>query len=250
MSASPPAEVIRVVDLVKIYRMGDVEVRALDGVTLSVRPGEFLAVMGSSGSGKSTFMNIVGCLDRPTSGRYFLDGEDVSELSRDARAEIRNAKIGFVFQSFNLLSRTSALENVELPLLYARDPHAADDRVEKARQALAMVGLAGREDHYPNQLSGGQQQRVAIARSMINEPAIVLADEPTGNLDSRTSEDVMGVFQDLNENGKTVVLITHEPDIARFARRVVTFRDGRVLSDEPVEQRQAARPPAAAGGNR
>jgi len=250
MGAASRDEVIRVVDLVKVYRMGDVEVRALDGVTLSVRPGEFLAVMGSSGSGKSTFMNIVGCLDRPTSGRYFLDGEDVSKLSREARAEIRNAKIGFVFQSFNLLSRTSALENVELPLLYAKDPHAADDRVEKARQALAMVGLAGREDHYPNQLSGGQQQRVAIARSMINDPAIILADEPTGNLDSRTSEDVMGVFQDLNERGKTVVLITHEPDIAQFARRVVTFRDGRVLSDEPVEQRQAARPPAAAGGRR
>jgi len=248
MSAAPPGDVIRVADLVKVYRMGDVEVRALDGVTLSVRPGEFLAVMGSSGSGKSTFMNIVGCLDRPTSGRYFLDGEDVSELSRDARAEIRNAKIGFVFQSFNLLSRTSALENVELPLLYARDSHAADHRVEKAREALAMVGLAGREDHYPNQLSGGQQQRVAIARSMINDPAIILADEPTGNLDSRTSEDVMSVFQDLNERGKTVVLITHEPDIAGFARRVVTFRDGRVLSDEGIEQRRAARQRAAAAG--
>jgi putative ABC transport system ATP-binding protein len=234
------AEVIRVVDLVKIYRMGDVEVRALNGVSLSVQTGEFVAVMGSSGSGKSTFMNIVGCLDRPTSGRYFLDGHDVSELSRDERAEIRNAKIGFVFQSFNLLSRTSALENVELPLLYAKDPHATDLREQKARQCLAMVGLAGREDHYPNQLSGGQQQRVAIARSMINDPAIVLADEPTGNLDSRTSEDVMAVFQDLNRSGKTVVLITHEPDIARFARRVVVFKDGKVLTDDVVEQ-QAAR---------
>jgi len=242
-------EVIRVTDLVKIYRMGDVEVRALDGVTLSVGQGEFVAVMGSSGSGKSTFMNIIGCLDRPTSGKYRLDGEDVSELSRDDRAEIRNAKIGFVFQSFNLLSRTSAIENVELPLLYARDTHAADHRAEKARRCLAMVGLTGREDHLPNQLSGGQQQRVAIARAMINDPAIVLADEPTGNLDSRTSEDVISVFQALNARGKTIVLITHEPDIARFARRMVVFKDGRVLSDEPVEQRRAGTAaPVSAGG--
>jgi putative ABC transport system ATP-binding protein len=242
-------EVIRVADLVKIYRMGDVEVRALDGVTLSVGQGEFVAVMGSSGSGKSTFMNIIGCLDRPTSGKYRLDGEDVSELSRDDRAEIRNAKIGFVFQSFNLLSRTSAIENVELPLLYARDTHAADHRAEKARRCLAMVGLTGREDHLPNQLSGGQQQRVAIARAMINDPAIVLADEPTGNLDSRTSEDVMSVFQALNARGKTIVLITHEPDIAKFARRMVVFKDGRVLSDEPVEQRRVgtAAPVSAEG---
>ncbi len=242
-------EVIRVTDLVKIYRMGDVEVRALNGVTLSVATGEFVAVMGSSGSGKSTFMNIIGCLDRPTSGKYWLDGEDVSELSRDARAEIRNAKIGFVFQSFNLLSRTSALENVELPLLYARDTHAADHRMEKARRCLAMVGLTGREDHLPNQLSGGQQQRVAIARAMINDPAMVLADEPTGNLDSRTSEDVMAVFQALNAQGRTIVLITHEPDVARFARRVVVFKDGCVLSDDRVEQRQAgsATPVSAAG---
>jgi len=242
------ADVIRVEDLVKVYRMGDVEVRALNGVSLSVRTGEFVAVMGSSGSGKSTFMNIVGCLDRPTSGKYFLDGHDVSELSRDDRAEIRNAKIGFVFQSFNLLSRTSALENVELPLLYAKDPHASDSREEKARRCLEMVGLAGREGHYPNQLSGGQQQRVAIARSMINDPAIILADEPTGNLDSRTSEDVMAVFQALNRTGKTVVLITHEPDIAKFARRVVVFKDGKVLSDEPVEQHVAATPESAGAG--
>jgi putative ABC transport system ATP-binding protein len=233
------SEVIRVVDLVKIYRMGDVEVRALDGVSVTIQAGEFVAVMGSSGSGKSTFMNIVGCLDRPTSGKYFLDGEDVSELSRDERAEIRNAKIGFVFQSFNLLSRTSALENVELPLLYARDTHAADHRAEKARRCLAIVGLAGREDHYPNQLSGGQQQRVAIARSMINDPAIILADEPTGNLDSRTSEDVIAVVQTLNEQGKTILLITHEPDIARYAKRIVTFKDGRVLSDEAIRQQRA-----------
>jgi len=242
-------EVIRVADLVKIYRMGDVEVRALNGVTLSVAAGEFVAVMGSSGSGKSTFMNIVGCLDRPTSGTYWLDGDDVSGLSRDERAEIRNAKIGFVFQSFNLLSRTSAIENVELPLLYARDTHAADHRAEKARQCLAMVGLTGREDHLPNQLSGGQQQRVAIARAMINDPAIVLADEPTGNLDSRTSEDVMSVFQALNARGKTIVLITHEPDIAQFARRKVVFKDGRVLSDERVEQKRAgSAPPVSAEG--
>jgi len=233
------AEVIRVADLVKIYRMGDVEVRALNGVSMTVEKGEFVAVMGSSGSGKSTFMNIVGCLDRPTSGKYFLDGEDVSELSRDDRAEIRNAKIGFVFQSFNLLSRTSALENVELPLLYARDTHASDHRAEKARRCLAMVGLAGREGHYPNQLSGGQQQRVAIARSMINDPAIILADEPTGNLDSRTSEDVIAVFQTLNEQGKTVVLITHEPDIARYSKRILTFKDGKVLSDEVIRQQRA-----------
>jgi putative ABC transport system ATP-binding protein len=228
-------EVIRVADLVKIYRMGDVEVRALDGVTLSVGQGEFVAVMGSSGSGKSTFMNIIGCLDRPTSGKYRLDGEDVSELSRDDRAEIRNAKIGFVFQSFNLLSRTSAIENVELPLLYARDTHAADHRAEKARRCLAMVGLTGREDHLPNQLSGGQQQRVAIARAMINDPAIELAD--------------MSVFQALNARGKTIVLITHEPDIAKFARRMVVFKDGRVLSDEPVEQRRVgtAAPVSAEG---
>jgi putative ABC transport system ATP-binding protein len=232
-------EVIRVADLVKIYRMGDVEVRALNGVSMTVEKGEFVAVMGSSGSGKSTFMNIVGCLDRPTSGKYFLDGEDVSELSRDDRAEIRNAKIGFVFQSFNLLSRTSALENVELPLLYARDTHASDHRADKARKCLAMVGLAGREGHYPNQLSGGQQQRVAIARSMINDPAIILADEPTGNLDSRTSEDVIAVFQTLNEQGKTVVLITHEPDIARYSKRILTFKDGKVLSDEVIRQQRA-----------
>ncbi len=233
-------EVIRVADLVKTYRMGDVEVRALNGVSVTVEAGEFVAVMGASGSGKSTFMNIIGCLDRPTSGKYFLDGHDVSELSRDARAEIRNAKIGFVFQSFNLLSRTSALENVELPLLYARDTHAADHRAEKARRCLAMVGLAGREDHYPNQLSGGQQQRVAIARSMINDPAIILADEPTGNLDSRTSEDVIAVFQNLNASGKTVVLITHEPDIAQFAKRIVMFKDGVVLSDGAARQKKAS----------
>jgi putative ABC transport system ATP-binding protein len=237
------ADVIRIEDLVRVYSMGEVEVRALDGLTLSIAPGEFVAVMGPSGSGKSTFMNIVGCLDRPTSGRYFLDGADVSELDRDARAEIRNGKIGFVFQSFNLLPRTSALDNVELPLVYSANGHSARGREEKARRCLALVGLAGRESHQPSQLSGGQQQRVAIARALINEPKLMLADEPTGNLDTRTSGEIMGVFQKLNDEGKTVVLITHESDIADHARRVVLFRDGRIVEDRPVERRRYAAPP-------
>jgi putative ABC transport system ATP-binding protein len=240
--------VIRTEDLTRVYRMGEVEVRALDGVSLAVAPGEFVAIMGSSGSGKSTFMNIVGCLDRPTSGRYFLDGIDVSGLDRDQRAEIRNGKIGFVFQSFNLLSRTSALENVELPLVYSSDGQTAKDRAERARKCLAEVGLAGRENHLPSQLSGGQQQRVAIARALINEPKLMLADEPTGNLDTKTSDEVMAVFQRLNDGGKTVVLITHEPDIAEYARRIVVFRDGKVVEDRPAEQRRApgvGRPEAA-----
>ncbi len=236
-------DVIRIEDLVKVYQMGEVEVRALDGVTMSIAAGEFVAVMGPSGSGKSTFMNIVGCLDRPTSGRYFLDGVDVSGLDRDARAEIRNGKIGFVFQSFNLLSRTSALENVELPLVYSADGQSARRREQMARACLQAVGLGGREDHLPSQLSGGQQQRVAIARALINEPKLMLADEPTGNLDSKTSEEVMGVFQRLNDEGRTVVLITHETDISEFARRVVVFRDGRLVEDRPVERRRIA-PPA------
>ncbi len=232
--------VIEIRDLVKVYTMGEVEVRALDGVTLRIQPGEFVAVMGPSGSGKSTFMNIVGCLDRPTAGTYFLDGTDVSSLNRDDRAEIRNEKIGFVFQAFNLLPRTSAMENVELPLIYSSNGERAAHRAEKARECLAIVGLAGREDHYPSQLSGGQQQRVAIARALVNDPKMILADEPTGNLDSRTSEEVMAVFQRLNDEGKTVVLITHEPDIAGFARRVVMFRDGRVVEDRPVSDRRLA----------
>jgi putative ABC transport system ATP-binding protein len=212
---------------------------------MSIGAGEFVAVMGPSGSGKSTFMNIVGCLDRPTGGRYALDGVDVSELDRDARAEIRNAKIGFVFQSFNLLARTSALENVELPLIYSSDSKSAKGRIEKARECLRIVGLAGREDHQPSQLSGGQQQRVAIARALINEPKLMLADEPTGNLDTKTSEEVIGVFQSLNEQGKTVVLITHESDIAEYARRVVVFRDGKLVEDRPVTNRRIAAPPRA-----
>src|SRR6266852_7973096 len=234
------ADVIRIDNLTRVYQMGEVEVRALDGISLSIPEGEFVAVMGPSGSGKSTFMNIVGCLDRPTSGRYFLDGKDVSELDRDDRADIRNQKIGFVFQSFNLLARTSALENVELPLIYSANGHTGKHRVEKAQHCLEIVGLAGREDHMPSQLSGGQQQRVAIARALINDPKMILADEPTGNLDTKTSEEVMAVFQTLNDEGKTVVLITHEQDIAKYARRVVGFRDGKVVEDRPVADRRKA----------
>ena len=218
--------------------MGEVEVRALAGIDLDVAEGEFIAIMGPSGSGKSTLMNIIGCLDRPTAGTYKLDGIDVSELNRDERAVIRNAKIGFVFQSFNLLARTSALENVELPLLYGELGWTAQQRHDEARQSLARVGLAGREDHYPSQLSGGQQQRVAIARALVTNPAMLLADEPTGNLDSRTSEEIMGIFQQLNDDGKTVVLITHEPDIAQFAKRIVHVRDGLIHLDERNQQKR------------
>ena len=219
----------------KTYTMGDVEVHALRGVSLTINEGEFVAIMGASGSGKSTTMNILGCLDRPTRGTYILDGEDVSQMSKDERADIRCQKIGFVFQGFNLLSRTSALENVELPMLYLGVDAAT--RHERAIEALNAVGLAGREQNHPNQLSGGQQQRVAVARSLVNHPALILADEPTGNLDSRTSVEVMEIFQRLNrERGITLVLVTHEPDIAEYAHRVIVFKDGKIKSDHQVER--------------
>jgi putative ABC transport system ATP-binding protein len=231
--------VIHLENIHKTYDTGAVRVHALRGVSLTVDPGEFVAIMGASGSGKSTLMNIVGCLDRPTSGQYFLDGHDVSRLSKDERADIRNRKIGFVFQGFNLLRRTSAIENVELPLIYGNVPAA--ERVRRSRLALATVGLAHREDNHPNQLSGGQQQRVAIARALVNKPSLLLADEPTGNLDSRTSVEIMGVFQRLNrEEGLTIVLVTHEPDIAQYATRVVVVRDGRITRDTPVIDRRDA----------
>ena len=224
----------------KTYTMGDVNVHALRGVSLTIREGEFVAIMGASGSGKSTTMNIIGCLDRPTRGTYILDGEDVSEMTKDQRADIRCQKIGFVFQGFNLLSRTSALENVELPMLYAGIETTERDR--RAKEALIAVGLAGREQNHPNQLSGGQQQRVAVARALVNDPALILADEPTGNLDSRTSVEVMEIFQRLNrERGITLVLVTHEPDIAQYAQRVVVFKDGKIKKDYQIEdQRDAA----------
>ena len=231
--------VIRLEGIEKVYDTGAIRVHALRNVNLEVERGEFLAIMGTSGSGKSTMMNILGCLDRPTSGRYLLEGIDVSHLDKDQRADVRNRRLGFVFQGFNLLRRTSALENVELPLIYAGVPAA--ERVHRSRVALSIVGLAHRADNHPSQLSGGQQQRVAIARALVNNPSMLLADEPTGNLDTRTSLDVMSVFQRLNrEAGITIVLVTHEPDIAAFATRVVTMRDGRIVSDRPVEQRDAA----------
>lgn len=218
-------------DITKIYQLGDVELKALDGVSITIDKGEFLAIMGPSGSGKSTFMNIVGCLDIPTSGQYFLEDIDVGKLTRDELAHIRNQKIGFVFQGFNLLSRTSALENVELPMLYDGVP--TKERKQKALAALKIVGLEGREDHHPNQLSGGQQQRVAIARAIVNEAPIIFADEPTGNLDTRTSMEIMELFQKLNgESGITVILVTHESDIAAYSRRVIRFLDGRLVSDK------------------
>jgi putative ABC transport system ATP-binding protein len=225
--------------LVKIYNLGDFDIHALRGVSLSVDKSEFVAIMGPSGSGKSTLMHILGCLDRPTKGRYVLEGQDVSSLDRNRLASIRNQKIGFVFQTFNLLPRTTALENVELPLLY--DGTSTKERVRKARTALAKVGLEGREGSYPNQLSGGQQQRVAVARALVNEPTIILGDEPTGNLDTRTSVEVMEIFQALNDSGITVVLITHERDIAAYAKRNITFRDGKIVKDEPVVNRRKAK---------
>ncbi len=215
----------------KVYSLGDVEVKALDGISTTIEKGEFVAIMGQSGSGKSTFMNVLGCLDTPSAGHYLLDGVDTGGLSRDALAEIRNKKLGFVFQGFNLLSRTSAIENVELPLLY--NGLAARERHERARAALKNVGLEGREGHHPNQLSGGQQQRVAIARALVNEAPVVLADEPTGNLDTKTSIEIMDLFVKLNrDSGITVVLVTHEPDIAAFSKRIIRFLDGHIVSDE------------------
>ncbi len=230
-------EVVKLIDVHKTYHTGDVDVHAVRGVSLEIQRGEFVALMGASGSGKSTLMNIVGCLDRPTSGRYVLDDADVSALDRDQLADIRNHKLGFVFQSFNLLPRTSARENVELPLLYGAHRLTNAQLREKADAVLASVGLAGREDHHPSQLSGGQQQRVAIARALVNDPEVVLADEPTGNLDSRTSVEIMGIFQQLNERGITIIMVTHEQDIAAYARRNVVMRDGRILKDFNVTQR-------------
>ncbi len=232
--------IIKLADFRRTYRNGALEVHAVRGVTLDIFPGEFVAIMGASGSGKSTLMNTIGCLDRPTSGLYQLDGVDIGELGRDELADLRNSKLGFVFQGFNLLTRTSALENVELPLLYCRPPIPAYEQQERALAALEMVGLSDRADHYPNQLSGGQQQRVAIARALVNEPRVLLADEPTGNLDSRTSIEVMGVFQTLNDQGITIVMVTHELDIASFSKRKVVMRDGLIRTDEMVLNRLRA----------
>jgi putative ABC transport system ATP-binding protein len=233
--------VISIRHLVKTYVVGEVEVRALRGVSLDVARGEFVSVTGPSGSGKSTLMHILGCLDRPTSGQYILDGQDVSQMSRDQLAEVRNRQIGFVFQGFNLLSRTTALDNVELPLLYRPGKLKAGERRKMAIDALTSVGLGQRADHHPNQLSGGQQQRVAIARALITNPSILLADEPTGNLDTRTSIEVMGIFQHLNrERGITVLVITHEHDIAEYGTRIITCRDGQIVADHPVSRRRVA----------
>ena len=231
--------VIRLERIHKIYRMGDIEVHALRGVSLEINRGEFVAIMGPSGSGKSTMMNIIGCLDRPTKGQYFLEGVDVSTVDKAGLADIRNKSVGFVFQSFNLVPRTSALENVELPLVYAGV--GSSERVRRARAALTEVGLSDREKNMPNQLSGGQQQRVALARALVNNPSLILADEPTGALDTRTSVEVMEIFQRLNsERRLTVVVVTHEPDIAQYAKRIIQFRDGRIHRDIPVENRKDA----------
>ena len=231
--------VIGVEDVHKYYDLGETKVHALRGVSLDIARGEFVAIMGSSGSGKSTFMNMLGCLDKPTSGDYVLNGTNVAQLEKKDLAAIRNRELGFVFQGFNLLSRTTALENVELPTLYAKLPK--EERLGRATKALELVGLGNRMDHFPSQLSGGQQQRVAIARALVNKPSILLADEPTGNLDSRTSVEIMQIFQELNEQGLTIVLVTHEPDIAQFAKRIVVFRDGKIRRDEAVQNRPSAR---------
>jgi putative ABC transport system ATP-binding protein len=232
--------VVKLENFVKTYQTGEVEVQAVKGVSLEVKAGEFVAIMGASGSGKSTMMNTIGCLDRPTGGRYLLDGIDIGRLDRDELADIRNDKIGFVFQGFNLLSRTSAIENIELPLLYNRGGIRRSEQRTRAAKALELVGLAERGDHHPNQLSGGQQQRVAIARALVNEPKLLLADEPTGNLDTLTSTEIMGIFQDLNARGMTIIMVTHELDIARFCLRMVVMRDGRIVRDEPVQDRLIA----------
>lgn len=222
---------IDVQNINKVYKTGDTSFKALDDVSLTIDKGEFVAIMGASGSGKSTFMNMVGCLDKPTSGKYFLDGIDVMKLNSDELSEIRNSKIGFVFQGFNLISRTSALENVEMPMIYKGV--SPQERIQKAKEALKIVGLESRENHFPNQMSGGQQQRVAIARAIVNDAPIIFADEPTGNLDTKTSIEVMDFFVKLNEKSKkTIVLVTHEPDIAEYAKRVVRFMDGKIISDE------------------
>jgi len=237
-SARNSESVIRVEDVHKYYQLGETQVHALRGVSVEIGRGEFVAIMGASGSGKSTFMNMLGCLDKPSHGHYFLEGTDVSKLTKQDLARIRNHQIGFVFQGFNLLARTTALENTELPTLYARI--SKEERHQRATEALSMVGLGDRIHHFPSQLSGGQQQRVAIARALVNRPAILLADEPTGNLDSRTSVEIMDIFQTLNDKGLTIVLVTHEPDIARFARRNIVFRDGKIRKDEPVDGRPVA----------
>ena len=233
VAAGETVPLVEVHDLRKNYQLGETEVHALRGVSVRINQGDFVAIMGASGSGKSTFMNILGCLDKPTSGRYLLEGTDVAVLSKKELARIRNQKIGFVFQGFNLLGRTTALENTELPMLYSKT--GKHDRERRAREALAQVGLAERADHFPSQLSGGQQQRVAIARALVNNPRILLADEPTGNLDSRTSVEVMEIFQKLNADGLTIILVTHEPDIAQFAKREIVFRDGQIRRDDVVE---------------
>ncbi len=231
------APIIQLDELCKTYFTGEEPVQAVRSVTLKIAKGEFVAVMGSSGSGKSTLMNILGCLDRPTSGRYLLDGTEVSHLTRNQLSDLRNQKLGFVFQNFNLLSRTSAVENVELPMLYQRLPLKGPQMREKAMNALEMVGIRKRADHTPSQLSGGQQQRVAIARALINDPVLLLADEPTGNLDSRTSIEILGIFQRLNAQGITILMVTHEPDVAKYSKRIIVMRDGRIRSDERVDPR-------------
>ena len=238
MIAPDVDSIVRADEVHKYYDVGETRVHALRGVDVSVERGGFVAIMGASGSGKSTFMNILGCLDRPSSGRYLLEGTDVSSLDKRQLAAIRNSKLGFVFQGFNLLPRTTALENVQLPTLYTRIDKT--ERLKRAGDALALVGLAERSRHFPSQLSGGQQQRVAIARALVNHPTILLADEPTGNLDSRTSVEIMEVFQDLNEKGLTIILVTHEHDIAQFAKRIIAFRDGKIRKDDAVRDRPRA----------